>query len=127
MVRAISTRTISNRKWRIWNACPKTCVIGSTTDPPTKESRSEYGNGCRRSSNGAPQLRGVSRRRRRIVILVARKSKKHNYAPQRQHSHDQDAPFRAGCSAAEDRVALRMRSQEMMLHHKSAVGHPEKK
>src|ERR1700751_369203 len=122
MERDIDTRTISKRKSRIWNACPKTFVAACIISPPMRESRSEFVNGCRRSSNDARRLRSLRRRRRRIVISPPRKSEKNYKSSHGQYPNDQNAPFRARRSAAEDRIALRMCRKEVMLHHKSAVG-----
>lgn len=46
-----------------------------------------------------------------LAVVWAGKGKEDDEADQRQHGHDEDAPLGAGESAAEDRLADRVRGE----------------
>ena len=48
--------------------------------------------------------------------------KEDDEAGEGENGHDEDAAFGAGGSAAENRLAYRMRGKEMVLDHGSAIG-----
>ena len=60
------------------------------------------------------------------LVAALRQREDYDYDAQRQYTHDQDAAFRACSSAAKNCRTLRMRGEEAMLVHRSAVSYAKK-
>lgn len=61
---------------------------------------------------------------RHVTIARARQGQENDEGDEADDGDGEDAAFRAGRSAAEDRLAYRMSGEEMVLDHGSAVGDP---